>query len=221
MTWKIWWKKNIKENIVIFSRLFSLKINEENKRKREGKGEKFYQALVHRGFTSNFIFISGYGFSPSSTLSTATTITPTTFQCWKPTLFRHPSSHGWSAFFKSSSHGWNEFFKSSECTRIHVFISGINWTPIHLILWKPKTQGNRSLLGSLFGFLGCFLLSCFLNFARIFLDFPGLLLSGFDMIFTLDVLLLFISLWFFHNLVGRMGLQLCIAYMYVVVASEC
>ena len=144
------------------------------------------------------------------------------FQClWKPTIFRHSSSHGWSTFFKSSSHGWNEFFKSSECTRIHVFISGINWTPIHLILWKPKTQGNRSLLGSLFGFLGCFLLSCFLNFARIFLDFPGLLLSGFDMIFTLDVLLLFISLWFFHNLVGRMGLQLCIAYMYVVVASEC
>ena len=79
-------KENIKENIVIFSLLFSLKINEENKRKRGGRGGEFYRALVHRGFTSNFLFIGGYGFSPSSTLSTATTITPTTFQCRKPTL---------------------------------------------------------------------------------------------------------------------------------------
>ena len=151
MTWKVWWKKNIKENIkeniVIFSLLFSLKNNEENKRKREGqrRGGEFYRALVHRGFTSNFLFFGGYGFSPSSTLSTATTITLTTFQCRKPTLFRHSSSQGWSAFFKSSSHGWNEFFKSSECIRIHVFRSGMNWTPIHLILWKLGTQVNRSL----------------------------------------------------------------------------
>ena len=91
MTWKIRWKKNIKEsikeNMVIFSLLFSLKNDEENRRKREGQmGGKFYRALVHRGFTSNFLFIGGYGFSPSSTLSTATTITPTTFQCRKPTL---------------------------------------------------------------------------------------------------------------------------------------
>ena len=84
-------KENIKKNIIIFS----LKNNEESKRKIKGKrGGKFYRALVHRGFTSNFLFIGGYGFSPSSTLSTATTITPTTFQCRKPTLFRHPSSHG-------------------------------------------------------------------------------------------------------------------------------
>ena len=197
MTWKIRWKKyikeSIKENIVIFSLLFSLKNNEENKRKREGqrRGGEFYRALVHRGFTSYFLFISGYDFSPSSTLSTATTITPTTFQGRKPTIFKHPSSHGWSALFKSSSHGWNEFFKSSECIQIHVFRSGMNWTPIHLILWKLGTQGNRSLLGSLFGFLGCFRLSRFLNFTRIFLNFLGLLLSGFDLIFTLDVLLLF------------------------------
>ena len=69
-------KENIKENIVIFS----LKNNEENKRKRKGKmGGGFYRALVHQGFTSNFLFIGGYGFSPSSTLSTTTTITPTTF----------------------------------------------------------------------------------------------------------------------------------------------
>ena len=135
---------------------------------------KFYRALVHRGFTSNFLFIGGYGFS--STLSIATTITPTTFQCRKPTLFKHLSSHRWSAFFKSSSHGWNEFFKSSECIRIHVFRSGMNWTPIHLIMWKLGTQGNHSLLGSLFGFLGCFHLSRFLNFALIFLNFLGLLL---------------------------------------------
>ena len=84
-------KESIKENIV----LFSLKNNEENKRKREGqRGGKFYQALVHRGFTCHFLFISGYGFSPLSTLSTATTITLTTFQGRKPTIFRHPSSHG-------------------------------------------------------------------------------------------------------------------------------
>ncbi|CBI26522.3 unnamed protein product, partial [Vitis vinifera] len=57
-------------------------------------GGKFYRALVYRCFTSNFLFINGYGFSPSSTLSTATTITSTTFQCRKPTIFRHPSSHG-------------------------------------------------------------------------------------------------------------------------------
>ena len=99
MTWKIRWKKNIKEsikeNIVIFSLLFSLKNNEENKRKREGQRRgKFYQALVHRDFTSHFLFIGGYEFSPSSTLSTATTITPTTFQDKKPTLFKHQSSHG-------------------------------------------------------------------------------------------------------------------------------
>ena len=157
---------------------------------KEGGGG-FHRDLVHRGFTSHFLFIGGYGFSPSSTLSTTTTITPTTFQCRKPTLFRHPSSHGWIALFKSSSHGWNEFFKSSECIRIHVFRSGMNWTPIHLILWKIETQGNRSLLGSFFGFLGCFHFSRFLNFAWIFLNFPSLLLSRFDLIFTLDVLLLF------------------------------
>ena len=145
-----------------------------------GGGGRFYRALVHRGFTSNFLFFGGYGFSPSSTLSTTTTITPTTFQCRKPTLFRHPSSHGWIALFKSSSHGWNEFFKSSECIWIHVFRSGMNFI-------------NRSLLGFLFGFLDCFRLSRFLNFARIFLNFPSLLLSGFDLIFTLDVLLLFTS----------------------------
>ena len=80
MTWKIRWKKNIKEsikeNIVIFSLLFSLKNNKENKRKREGQsGGKFYRALVHRGFTSYFLFIGGYDFSLSSTLSMATTIT--------------------------------------------------------------------------------------------------------------------------------------------------
>ena len=143
-------------------------------------GGKFYRALVYRCFTSNFLFINGYGFSPSSTLSTATTITSTTFQCRKPTIFRHPSSHGWSAFFKSS-----------KCIQIHVFRSSMNWTPIHLILWKPRAQGNCSLLGSLFGFLGWFRLSRFLNFTRIFLNFPSLLLFGFDMIFTLDVLLLF------------------------------
>ena len=193
MTWKIRWKKNIKEsikeNIVIFSLLFSLKNNEENRRKREGQGgENFIGGSVHR-FTFPFLFIGGYGFSPSSTLSTATTITPITFQGRKPTLFRHPSSHGWSALFKSSSHWWNGFFKSSECIRIHIFRSGMNWTPIHLILWKPGTQGNRSLLGSLFGFLGCFRLARFLNFARIFLNFSGLLFSRFDMIFTLDILL--------------------------------
>ena len=184
-------------------------------------GGNFYRALVHRGFTSNFLFIGGYGFSPSSTLSTATTIISTTFQCRKPTIFRHPSSHGWNAFFKSSSYGWNEFFKSSECIQIHVFRSSMNWTPIHLILWNPGTQANRSLLGYLFGFLGCFCLSRFLNFARIFLNFPSLLLSGFDLIFTLDVLLLFTSWWFFHNLVGGMGLQLCIAYIYLIATSEC
>ena len=76
-------KENIKENIVIFSLLFSLKNNEENIREKEqGKGEEnFVRALVHHGFISNFLFIGGYGFSPSSTLSTTTTITPTTFQC--------------------------------------------------------------------------------------------------------------------------------------------
>ena len=163
------------------------------RKKREGQrgGGEFYRALLHRGFTSYFLFIGGYGFSPSSTISTATIITSTTFQGRKPTIFRHPSSHGWSALFKSSSHGWNGFLKSSECIRIHVFRSGMNWTSIHLILWKPGTQANRSLLGSLFEFLGCFCLSRFVNFARIFLNFPNLLLSGFDLIFTLDVLLLF------------------------------
>ena len=97
----------------------------------------------------------------------------------------------------------------------------MNWTSIHLILWKPETQGNHSLLGSLFGFLGCFRLSCFLNFAIIFLNFPGLLIFEFDLIFTLDVLLLFTGQWFFHNLVGGMDLQLCIAYMYGVATFEC
>ena len=86
-------EESIKENIV----LFSLKNNEENKRKREGQrgreGE-FYRALVHRGFTSHFLFIGGYGFSPLLTISTATTITSTTFQGREPTIFRHPSSHG-------------------------------------------------------------------------------------------------------------------------------
>lgn len=173
----------MKENIVIFSLLFSLKNNEENKGKREGKGGKnfigalFTASPLHR-FTFHSLFIGGYGFSPSSTLSTATTITPTTFQGRKPTLFRHPSSHGWSALFKSSSHWWNGFFKSSECIRIHIFRSGMNWTPIHLILWKPGTQGNRSLLGSLFGFLGCFRLS---RYPSIFPSFSwtGLLILSF------------------------------------------
>ncbi|RVX05606.1 Origin of replication complex subunit 1 [Vitis vinifera] len=36
------------------------------------------------GCTSNFLFIGGYDISPSSTLSTATSITPTAFQCRKP-----------------------------------------------------------------------------------------------------------------------------------------
>ncbi|RVW94885.1 hypothetical protein CK203_034525 [Vitis vinifera] len=60
--------------------------------KEKGKwGENFIGGSVHR-FTFPFLFIGGYGFSPSSTLSTATTITPITFQGRKPTLFRHPSS---------------------------------------------------------------------------------------------------------------------------------
>ena len=47
--------------------------------KRREMGGKFYRALLRPGCTSNFLFIGGYDISPSLTLSTATSITPTNF----------------------------------------------------------------------------------------------------------------------------------------------